>query len=105
MPKKRGTFEIIQGVRRAKAFQLSGATFIRAFIQNADGTLGPETELPIASLRSRYKDEIDMSTNQQADRFWSVWKAIKSGKADQVPPIIVQRGSRGKRIEDVGWKY
>ena len=105
MAKKRSTFEVIQGVRRAKAFQLSGATSIRAIIQNADGSHSPEMNLPISSLRSPHKEEIDMSNNRQADRFWSIWRAIKSGNEDRLPAIIVRRGAHGKKIEEVVWKY
>jgi hypothetical protein len=100
-----GTYEILQGVRRAKAFQLAGYATIRAIVQRPDSTQGPEVELPIDSLRSPFKDDIDMSTAKQASRFWSVWNAIRSGQGDQLPAIIVQHGSRGKRIEDLGWTY
>ena len=100
-----GTYQIIQGVRRAKAFQLTGATTIRAVIQAPDGTHGPEIEVLIENLRSPYKSEIDMSTHKQADRFWSIWNAIQSGKESQLPPVIIEHGSRGKPVQDIGWSY
>src|SRR5713101_8481119 len=99
------TYEVLQGVRRARAFQLAGYSTIRAVVQRSDGTQNPEVELPIDSLRSRFKDDIDMSTTRQANRFWSIWNAIRSGRADQLPAIVVQHGSRGKPIKDLGWTY
>jgi hypothetical protein len=100
-----GTFEILSGVRRAKAFQLAGAQTIRAIIQNPDGTAESEIDVPIDSLRSPYKSDIDMSTTSQADRFWSIWHAITGGRGSQLPPIVIQRGSRGKPVKDIGWIY
>jgi hypothetical protein len=100
-----GTFQIVQGVRRAKAFQLAGASTIRAIIQYPDGTQGPEIDVPIDNLRSPYKSDIDMSTTRQADRFWRIWNAIQSSKGDQLPPIIIELGSRGKQVKDIGWIY
>src|SRR5207248_7837147 len=95
------TFEILQGVRRARAFQLAGYSTVRAIVQESDGTQGPEMEVPIDSLRSPFKSDIDMSTTRQADRFWRIWNAIQSGRGNQLPAIVVRRGSRGKRIEDL----
>jgi hypothetical protein len=57
------------------------------------------------SLRSPFKDDIDMSTTRQADRFWRIWNVIQSGRGNQLPAIVVRHGSRGKRIEDLGWTY
>src|SRR5262249_43663952 len=99
------TYEIVQGVRRARAFQLAGYSTIRAIVQRSDGTQSSVVDLPVDSLRSPFKDDIDMSTSRKAGRFWSIWNAIQAGQGDQLPAIIVQRGSRGKRVEDLGWIY
>ena len=96
------SFEIIEGVRRAKAFELSGAQTIRAMIQNPDGTNGPETDVPLDCLRSPHKNSIDMSTNIQADRFWRIWKGIQGGQSAMIPPIP---GGRGILIKDISWSY
>lgn len=100
-----GTYEIVQGVRRAKAFALAGIQAIRAIIQYDDGTQSPETMIPIDTLRSPHKSEIDMSTNAQADRFWKIWHGVQAGQVDQIPPIVVTPGSKGARVEDIGWAY
>lgn len=99
------TFEVVDGVRRAKAFELAGASTIRAVIQNPDGTHGPVTDVPIDALRSPHKSVIDMSTSTQANRFWRIWHAIQAGKARQIPPIIVAAGSHGTAIKDISWSY
>ena len=95
---------IVEGVRRARAWQLSGETTVRAEILNPDGTKGPEIEVPIGSLLSP-KTEIDMSTARQADRFWRIWNAIRSGKGSQLPPLIIRLGTRGTPVRALGWKY
>jgi hypothetical protein len=46
------TFEIVDGVRRAKTFELLGRLKIRAVIQNPDGTLGPVFDVSVADLFS-----------------------------------------------------
>jgi hypothetical protein len=99
------SFEIIDGVRRAKAFELSGAPTIRAVVQNPDGTLGPEFDVSVAELSSPHKSEIDMSTASQANRFWRIWQAVQAGTGRQLPPIVVAPGSRGTPLKDVGWTY
>jgi hypothetical protein len=84
---------------------MAGYSTIRAIVQCSDGTQSPEVVLSIGSLRSPFKDDIDMSTSRQADRFWSIWNAVRSGREDQLPAIVVQHGSRGKRIDVLGWRY
>jgi len=94
-------YQIVDGVRRAKAFELNGSNSVRAAILQQDGTLGPEFDVPIDSLRSP-KDAIDMSTQFMADRFWRLWHAVRAGL--QLPPILIEPGNRGSLIKDVGWK-
>jgi hypothetical protein len=98
------TFEIVDGVRRAKAWLLHGAATVLARIALPDGRLGPVLPVAIACLRSP-KDEIDMTTGRQAQRFWNVWNAIQGGQGSRLPPLIIAAGSRGKPVADVTWKY
>jgi hypothetical protein len=98
------TYEIVDGVRRAKAWLLHGATTVLARIALPDGRLGPIIQVAIDSLRSP-KDEIDMTTSHQAQRFWNVWNVIKNGQGSRLPPLIITPGGRGKPIADVTWKY
>jgi len=98
------TFMIMEGVRRAKAFDLAGLTTIPAIIQYDDGTTAGPLEVAIDSLRSP-KATIDMSNNTQADRFWRVWKGLQAGQAQLIPEITITPGSQGVLIRDVGWTY
>ncbi|MEZ4473284.1 MAG: hypothetical protein R3F60_21355 [bacterium] len=55
--------------------------------------------LPLESLRSP-KDAIDVSSSQrQMDRWRSIWNGTQRG--DDLPPIRVTPGSKGKSIWDV----
>ena len=85
--------------------QLAGIGVIRAVIQRPDGTLEPEREIPIDSLRSPFKSAINMSSRQAADRFWRIWRAIQAGRSSQLPPIVVVPGSRGTLVQNLGWIY
>lgn len=91
------TFEIVEGVRRAKAFELAGLSTIRAVVQNQDGTLGPEMEVPLDSLRSPHKSSIDMSTTIQANRFGGFGKPFsgaKVGRFLQLSSLPAQKAFR-----------
>ena len=98
------TFKILEGVRRAKAFELAGAATVRAKIQDIDGKEGPIVHVPIEQLLAPY-DAIDMSTNSNADRFWRIWRTVKAGQGDQLPPIIVTPSVIGTPLKDLGWSY
>jgi hypothetical protein len=97
------TFVIVEGVRRAKAWLLSGAATVRARVLHPDGTMGPEMDVPIADLFSP-RDEIDLSSAGQAQRFWRIWNVIQNGNGAALPPIVVRPGSRGTPVKDVRWK-
>jgi ParB-like chromosome segregation protein Spo0J len=104
MPMTPGSlFEIVDGVRRAKAFELAGSRTIRAVILNADGSQGSEIVVAIDDLRSPHKSDIDVSTAAKKDRYVRIWQAIQNGQGYHLPPILVQLGSRGTRIRDLGW--
>ena len=98
------TFLIIDGVRRAKAFELCGVSIISAEVLNHDGTSGGMINVPISDLRSP-KSEIDVSTPRLANRFWKVHKIVQTGGAHRLRPIIVGSGSQGTAIKDIQLRY
>jgi hypothetical protein len=96
------TFEIVDGVRRAKAAELAGRTTISAEIRVGGKVVGT-TEVPLSTLRSPFKDAIDVSSSPaQMQRFQSILKGTRAG--DALPPITVQPGARGPSIFDVFFK-
>ncbi len=86
-------YEIVEGVRRAKAAWLCGRETIEAQISG-----GPVFSIPIRSLRSPHKDEIDVS-GLGGMRWDRVLRGTRAGLP--LPPIEVVLGSRGKTIEEV----
>ena len=96
-------YEIIDGVRRAKAFEMSGATTVRVVVQRPDGTQGPEQEVAVDDLRSPHKDAIDLSSLAKRDRFFRIVNAIRGGEGQRLPPLVVRPGARGTRVKDLGW--
>ncbi|MGI6496072.1 MAG: RHS repeat domain-containing protein [Kiritimatiellia bacterium] len=93
------TFEIIDGVRRAKAAQSLGKQSVAANIFNADGQLIGQGNIPIRALTSPNKSVIDMSTQAQFDRYMSIQRGLQEGAS--LPPISVTPGSRGIPVSDV----
>jgi RHS repeat-associated protein len=96
---KSNTFEITDGVRRAKASQVLGRKTIRARIYDRAGNFTGERDIPVDQLRSPYKSAIDMSTQVHANRYMRVQKGFQNG--DPMPPIDVVPGSNGLRLEDI----
>lgn len=90
-------YEIIDGVRRAKAFQLHGLTSIRARV---DGT-NLEMDVDIDSLGSPHKVEIDTTTAAGRKRWTRIVALVGAGQWDVLPPIVVRVGQRPPRIQDV----
>jgi hypothetical protein len=97
------SWQIVAGVRRARAFHLAGYSTIPAQELYPDGKQGPVFQVKLDCLLSP-KVAIDMSTNAPADRFWSIWNLARSGKGHVLQPIVVRRGSHGTRLEEVGWE-
>jgi len=93
------TFEIIDGLRRAKAADMVGYTTIIAHILDKESKVIETTGLSLDLLRSPYKNSIDVSHQRKMDRFMETLNQIKSGSIP--PPIIVQLGNRGLKIRDV----
>jgi hypothetical protein len=66
------SFEILDGVRRAKAAQMSGQATIPARMDDGSGALGPVVDLPIEELLSP-KPAIDISSTAKFKRFKKRW--------------------------------
>ena len=89
------TYEINEGVRRAKAASLAGHTTIWAHV----GTSMTEQKVDLESLLSP-KVVIDVRTPRELAR----WLSVKDGMArepDLFPPIHVVPGSKGVPIRQV----
>lgn len=93
------TFEILDGVRRAKANQLLGNQTVPANIFNAENKLIGQGNISIDALRSPNKSVIDMSTQVDVNRYMRIQNGLQQGST--LPPINVMPGSRGVRIEDI----
>jgi len=93
------TFEILDGVRRAKANDLLGNQTVSANIFNADSQLIGQQNIPISSLLSPNKAAIDLSTQTAVDRYMSIQNALRQGQA--LPPINVMQGSRGAPVSQI----
>jgi hypothetical protein len=88
------TFEIADGVRRAKAAQQLGYKTIEA----VDHT-GKVFQVPIKNLTSPLKNSIDISTPINKFRYDMIYNGMKAG--EKLPPIYVHPGSRGISIFDI----
>ena len=88
------TFKIIDGVRRAKAAEMSGKATISAEVEGASGKVA---EVAIRSLRSP-KEAIE-TAGAGAGR----WERVLQGTRDgaELPPILVRPGSSGIPVKDV----
>jgi hypothetical protein len=93
------TFEIVDGVRRAKAAELAGQTSIRANVE-VGGRVVETLDVPLSSLRSPFKSAIDITSNPGTmGRFQNILNGTRAG--DPLPPITVQPGTRGPSIFDI----
>jgi RHS repeat-associated protein len=97
------SYEIIDGVRRAKSFQLLEKKSITANVMDKETGLLVETkEIPIDSLLSPNKGNIEMITEADKNRFFKLFNDLKSGsKLKQ--PIEVNKGNRGIPLSLVGF--
>jgi hypothetical protein len=92
-------FEIIDGVRRAKAHELLGKTRIPAEIIDEEGNLRELREVDLTSLRVPTKQNLDVSTQSKWERFMKTYDLVKAGSP--TPPILITPGSRGQPLGDV----
>lgn len=97
-------YRIMDGVRRAKAAQISGHPQIRAEVIGPTGHSLGEGEIPLDALRSP-KALIRRVTSADETR----WRRAVSGAQQPVlpyPPIAVQpSGDQGTRMEDIGFDF
>jgi hypothetical protein len=99
------SYEIIDGVRRAKAAQLSGHSVIAARLMTPDGArLIDEFEVDLDVLHSPHQDRIERITPYDEIR----WKKVERG-AQNTPlpflPIAINKGRRGVRLEEVTFDF
>lgn len=93
------TFEIIDGVRRAKSHELLGKPTVPAEIIDEEGNTVEKRDVPIDSLRVTTKRNIDVSTQRDWERFMKTFNHVKAGSP--TPPILITPGDRGRKIQDV----
>jgi len=89
------TYEISDGVRRAKAADLAGHEMIWAVVEGE----ATERRAPVRSLLSP-KRVIDICTPREQRR----WENVRQGMADEpdlLPPVVIRPGSNGVPIRDV----
>jgi hypothetical protein len=96
-------FQIIDGVRRAKAAQLAGHATILAEIMSRQGTIESTVHVQIGALRSP-KQFIQRITSADEQR-WQ--RAVRGAQQQQLPypPILIRRGSRGILVADVDFDF
>ena len=89
-------YVIDDGVRRAKAAQLAGRDTVPVEIGQP-----PETQIPIARLRSR-KRNIELNNADDKARWEQIIKEYRpGGEPDLLPPIQARPGTDGIPIKDV----
>ncbi|MGH9853366.1 MAG: hypothetical protein ACREBD_26295 [Blastocatellia bacterium] len=93
------TFEIIDGVRRAKSYELLGRPAIPAEIIDEEGNTVERRDVPVDSLRVTTKRSIDVSTQKDWERFMKTFNQVKSGLP--TPPILITPGDKGRKIQDI----
>lgn len=98
------TFEVIDGVRRAKSFQMLGKETIDANIFDGSGNLLKTQPVSVNSLLSPNKSAIELFTEKDKNRFFNLFNDLKSGSPLK-RPIDVNVGSRGIPIKDIEFDY
>ena len=94
------SFEILDGVRRTKAAEITDKKTINAGILVDNKVVGSK-EIPIGLLLSPKKN-ISLTRQIDADRFMNTLNQTKSGS--KPPNIQVVPGSKGTPIKDVGFE-
>jgi hypothetical protein len=93
------TFEVIDGVRRAKSHELLGKDTIPAEIIDEEGNTVGKREVPLDSLQITTKRSIDISTQKDWERFMKTFNQVKAGSP--TPPILITPGTEGQKIRDI----
>ncbi|MGV3598696.1 MAG: RHS repeat-associated core domain-containing protein [Bacteroidota bacterium] len=89
------TYEISDGVRRAKAAQMLGKKTITAEVNST----GEIIEIPINNLRSPHKSAIDISNPGTLKRFNQIYESMETQGLKI--PIFVSPGNRGILVEEI----
>jgi Ca2+-binding RTX toxin-like protein len=95
------SFEVTDGVRRAKAASIHGHTHIMAKLYGSDGRLITTEMVPISALHSPHKHTIDLNSATDIGR----WNHALDGAKKSVlpyPPIEIRAGGKGPLIINVG---
>jgi RHS repeat-associated protein len=92
------TFEILDGVRRAKAAAELGNATIRAEVMVGDRVV-QTGDVALSSLRSPFKSAIDVSNPSLMGRWLRILQGTRAG--DPLPPIQIQPGSTGVTLEQI----
>ena len=95
------TFEILDGVRRAKAAADLGLEAISAELIEAERVI-ERVSVPIKNLLSP-KDLIDLSQQPAMGRWLEIMKATRAGEI--VRPIRIQSGTRGTPLESIKFLF
>lgn len=93
------TFEIIDGIRRAKSHELLGKPSIAAEVIDATGNLIELREVPLEALRVTSKSSLDVSTLNRWERFMQTFNLVKAGSP--TPPILVRPGGHGRKLAEI----
>ena len=93
-----GIYEILDGVRRAKAALLAGKKTVPVNVVDESGRLAEVRDVSIAALRSP-RDTIDASRPETLDRFMTIFNLTLAGWVP--PPLHVQVGRRGTPVAAV----
>ena len=86
-------YEIVEGVRRAKAAWICGQETIRARL----GGIGGILQVPLRNLRSPKTTIAD--EGPRGTDWGGIYRATQRG--EELPPIVVVRGTEGTPIADV----
>lgn len=95
----RETFEILDGVRRAKSYELLGKPAIPAEVIDENGHTVARRDVPVDSLRVTTKRSIDVSTQKEWERFMKTFNEVKAGLPTR--PILVTPGVEGLTIREI----
>lgn len=96
-------YQIIDGVRRAKAARLAGHSSICAEIVDRNGHITEESQVAIDVLLSP-KRAVRRITKADEER-WG--RALKGAKNSELPfpPILIQPGEKGTAMHDVSFDF
>ena len=93
------TFELLDGLRRAKACELLGLKSIAAEVIDRDGYIIEKRDIELTALRIPSKDRIDVSALSNWERFMNIFDLVKNGSP--ISPITVTEGNSGLALSEI----